>query len=144
MDVKSCKNVAFAIAVLIMIALSACATPTGQILVGAAYDVPQGLALAAPKVVMGLSPFQDGRGKRPSLVGERVTETGEFEKDLVAQGTVSDLVTTGFREALKARGIAVKDIPAWDLDIENLKADNVDIVIGGTVTTLWTKTVADP
>ena len=142
MSKNKIKNIAFVTAVLALIALSACATQQGPILVGAAYEAPQGLEKSPHKVVVGVSPFQDGRGKKSSLVGERVDEKGQFENDLVVQGNVSDLVTAALKEALKARGITVKDVPAWDLKIEDLKADGVDIVIGGSVTVLWTKAVA--
>ena len=141
---KNRKHVAAVTAVLAMIVLSACATQQGPILVDtSAYIAPQGLAPSATKVVVGLSPFKDERNKKTSLVGERVKASGDLENDLVIQGTVSDMVMSGFKDALKARGISVKDIPAWDLNIGSLQAGGADIVIGGAVTTFWAKAVTD-
>ncbi len=144
MNAKKCKDVMMIIAILAMISLTACAAQKGPILVGAEYEVPQELVPSASKVVVGLSPFQDARGGKLSVVGNRETDTGQFENDLVIQGTVPDLVTTAFSNALKARKIIVKDIPAWDLKTEHINANNIDIVLGGTVTSLWTKVVTKP
>jgi uncharacterized lipoprotein YajG len=129
-------------AMLVLFILSGCTTPKGPILVTGAYEAPQGLEKSPHKVVVGVSPFQDGRGKKPSLVGERVNAEGTFENDLVVQGTASELVTAALKKALRDRGITVQDVPAWDLAIDNLKASGADIVIGGSVTALWTKAVA--
>ncbi len=144
MNAKKSKDVIMIVAILAMISLTACVVQKGPLLVGAEYEVPQGLAPSASKVVVGLSPFQDARGGKLSVVGNRETDTGQFENDLVIQGTVPDLVTTAFSDALKARKIIVKDIPAWDLKIEHMNANDVDIVLGGTVTSLWTKVVTKP
>ncbi len=38
-----------------------------------------------------------------------------MQNDLVVQGTVAETVTTILKEALSARGIAVKDVAGWDL-----------------------------
>ena len=143
MNAKKSKDVIKIVAILAMISLTACATQKGPLLIGAEYEVPQGLAPSGSKVV-GLSPFQDARGGKLSVVGDRETDTGQFENDLVIQGTVTDLVTTAFSNALKARKIIVKDIPAWDLKIEHMNTNGVDIVLGGTVTSLWTKVVTKP
>jgi len=144
MNAKKSKDVIMIVAILAMISLTACAAQKGPILVGAEYDVPEGLASSASKVVVGLSPFQDARGGKLSVVGIRETDTGQFENDLVIQGTVSDLVTTAFSNALKARKISVKDLPAWDLKTEHMNANGVDVVLGGTVTSLWAKVVKKP
>ena len=138
------KDIAVVTTVFAMIVLSACAARQGPILVdSSSYVAPQGLAPSATKVVVGISPFKDERNKKTSLIGERVKASGEFENDLVIQGTVSDMVMAGFKEAMKARGIVVKDIPAWDLNIGNLQADGADIVVGGSITALWAKAVTD-
>lgn len=136
---KSCKNIAVVAAVLAMIVLSACATPKGPILVEAVYEAPEDVVAEKSKVVVGLSPFRDERAKKKSLAGERVTASGDFQNDLVVQGTVADMVTEELKKAFEARGITVKDVPAWDLNPENLKAEGVDIVVGGRIRTLWVK-----
>ncbi len=144
MNANKSKDVIMIVALLAMISLTACAVQKGPVLVGAEYEAPQGLAQSASKLVVGLSPFQDARGGKLSVVGNRETNTGQFENDLVIQGTVTDLVTTAFSNALKARKIIVKDLPIWDLKTEHMNANNVDIVLGGTVTSLWTKVVTKP
>jgi len=143
MNAKKSKDVIMIVAILAMISFTAC-VQKGPLLVEAEYEVPQGLAPSASKVVVGLSPFQDARGGKLSVVGDRETDTGQFENDLVIQGTVPDLVTTAFSNALKARKIVVKDLPAWDLKTEHMNANGVDIVMGGTVTSLSTKVVTKP
>jgi hypothetical protein len=144
MNEKKNREVTMIVVVLALISLMACAVQKGPILVGATYEVPQGLASSAHKVVMGLTTFQDVRGGKPSVVGVRETNTGQFENDLVVQDNIADLVTAAFGKALKARKMTVKDLPTWDLNIENMKTDDVDIVLGGTVTSLWTKVVTEP
>ncbi len=140
---KTAATILSTIAAVTLIVLSGCATQQGPLLVGASYEAPQGLEKSAHKAVVGVSPFQDGRGKRSSLVGERVDKEGKFENDLVIQGDVSGMVTAALKKALTDRGITVLDVPAWDLKIDNLQAKGVDIVIGGSITALWTKTVAE-
>ncbi len=144
MNEKKNRVVTMIVVVFALISLMACAAQKGPILVGATYEAPQGLAPSAQKVVIGLATFQDARGGKPSVVGVRETKTGQFENDLVIQDNVADLVTAAFGKALKAREIAVKDLPAWDLNIENMKTDDDDIVLGGAVTSLWTKVVTEP
>jgi len=144
MNAKKNNDVIMIFALLAVVGLTACAVQKGPLLVGAEYEVPQGLVPSASKVVVGLSPFQDSRGGKQSVVGNRETDTGQFENDLVIQGTVPDLVTTAFSNALKARKIIVKDLPAWNPKIEHMNTSDVDIVLGGTVTSLWTKVVTKP
>jgi hypothetical protein len=67
-----------------------------------------------------------------------------MENDLVVQGTVADLVTAGLKDALKARGIMVKDAPAWDMNAESIKSSGIDILIGGEIKTLWVEAVSQP
>jgi len=141
---KKSRDIIMAVAMFAVIGLAGCAAQKGPILVGAEYEAPQGLAPAAPKVVVGLSPFKDARGGKPSVIGVRENNAGQFENDLVVQGTVSDLVTAAIKKALKARNITVKDLPAWDLNVDHLNADNVDIVLGGTVVSLWATVVTQP
>jgi hypothetical protein len=62
----------------------------------------------------------------------------------VVQGTVADLVAAVFKDALTARGITVKDAPAWDMKAETIRAEGVDILLGGEIKTLWVEVVSQP
>ena len=116
----------------------------GPVLIGnIRYQAPENTAAGAPKVVVGVSPFKDDRGRTASVLGKR-TIRNYIENDLVVQGTVADLVTAAFKDALKTRGIAVKDAPAWDLKAETATDDGADILIGGEIKTLWVEVISQP
>ena len=123
--------------------LSACAEKGPVLLEGVKYQAPEGLVAGAPKVVIGIAPFKDERGKITSVLGKR-TISNSVENDLVVQGTVADLLTASMKEALKARGIAVKDLPAGDLGELAGKTEGTDIVIGGEIKTLWVDVSSQP
>ncbi len=106
------------------------------------YRPSADVAAGTPKVVVGVSPFKDDRGKAASVLGRRVIASTGLENELVVQGTVADLVASRLKDALKARGITVKDVPAWDMTAENIKADGADIVIGGEIKTLWVEALS--
>jgi hypothetical protein len=131
------------VAVLLAALLSGCAQKGPVLLENIRYQAPEGLAAGAPKLVVGVSPFKDDRGKTFSVLGKR-TIPDSVENDLVVQGTVADLVTAGLKDALKARGITVKDAPAWDMDAESIKTTGIDILIGGEIKTLWVEDVSRP
>jgi hypothetical protein len=131
------------IAVLLGALLSGCAQKGPVLLENIRYQAPEGLAAGAPKLVVGVSPFKDDRGKTFSVLGKR-TIPDSVENDLVVQGTVADLVTAGLKDALKARGIMVKDAPAWDMNAESIKSSGIDILIGGEIKTLWVEDVSQP
>lgn len=130
-------------AVLLAAFLSGCAQKGPVLLDNIRYQAPEGLATAAPKLIVGVSPFKDDRGKTFSVIGKR-TIPDYMENDLVVQGTVADLVTAGLKDALKARGIMVKDAPAWDMNAESIKSGGIDILIGGEIKTLWVEAVSQP
>lgn len=123
--------------------LSGCAQKGPVLLDNIRYQAPEGLAAGAPKLVVGVSPFKDDRGKTFSVLGKR-TIPDDVENDLVVQGTVSDLVTAGLKDALKARGIMVKDAPSWDMNAESIRSSGIDILIGGEIKTLWVEAVSKP
>ncbi|HSA77796.1 MAG TPA: hypothetical protein VLG72_02950 [Nitrospirota bacterium] len=130
-------------AVLLAAFLSGCAQKGPVLLDNIRYQAPEGLAAGAPKLIFGVSPFKDDRGKALSVLGKR-TIPDYMENDLVVQGTVADLVTAGLKDALKARGIMVKDAPAWDMNAESIKSSGIDILIGGEIKTLWVEAVSQP
>ena len=116
----------------------------GPVLLGnIAYQAPANTAAGTPKAVIGVSPFRDLRGTTPSVLGKRNIRN-DIENDLVVQGTVADLVTKAFKDALAARGITVKDAPAWDLKAESVAGDGFDILIGGEIKALWIDVNSQP
>ncbi len=128
------------ISALAVMFLAGCAEK-GPILLSVGYPVPEGKPAKAGKVVVGVSSFQDGRGKSESVVGIR-TIPSELTNDLVVQGTVSGLVAASLKDALKARGFIVKDVPAWDLTAEGMKAEGVRLLLGGEIRKLWLESTA--
>ena len=123
--------------------LSGCAQKGPVLLDNIGYQAPEGLTAGAPKLVVGVSPFKDDRGKSFSVLGKR-TIPNDLENDLVVQGTVSDLVTAGLKDALKARGITVRDAPVWDMNAETIRGSGIDVLIGGEIKTLWVEAVSKP
>ncbi len=115
--------------------LSGCAEK-GPILLSVGYPIPEGQPAVAAKAVVGVSPFKDERGKRESLIGMRTIPSG-MQNDLVVEGTVSGLVTAALKNALKARGFAVKDVPAWDLTAQGMKSGRTGLMLGGVIKKLW-------
>lgn len=130
-------------AVLLAAFLSGCAQKGPVLLDNIKYQAPEGLAAGAPKLIVGVSPFKDDRGKTFSVLGKR-TIPDYMENELVVQGDVADLVTAGLKDALKARGIMVKDAPTWDMNAESIKSSGIDILIGGEIKTLWVEAVSQP
>jgi len=137
------QNLCIVVLAVALLSLSACAEKGPVLLEGVKYQVPEGTVTDAANVVVGVSPFKDERGKTTSILGKR-TISDSIENDLVVQGTVADLVTAGLKDALKARGVTVKDAPAWDLSAETIKADGMNILIGGEIKTLWVDVVSQP
>jgi hypothetical protein len=137
------KNLCIVVLAVALLSLSACAEKGPVLLEGVKYQVPEGTVTGPANVVVGVSPFKDERGKTTSILGKR-TISDSVENDLVVQGTVADLVTAGLKDALKARGVTVKDAPAWDLSAETIKTDGMNILIGGEIKTLWVDVVSQP
>jgi len=128
----------------VLLFLSAGCAEKGPVLLGnIAYQPPANTAAGSPKAVVGVSPFKDLRGTSPSVLGKR-TIRNDIENDLVVQGTVADLVTLAFKDALKARGIMVKDALAWDLKAETVAGDGFDILLGGEIKALWIEVNSQP
>jgi hypothetical protein len=131
------------ISALAIIVLVGCPTQKGPLLMAnIEYVPPDGLVAAKPKVVVGVSPFKDDRGKPVSVLGTKNGSSSSGENDLVVQGTAADLVTAKFKDALKARGFAVKDVAAWDMTAEGIKAEGVDILISGEIRSLWVESLS--
>ncbi len=126
-----------------VLVLAGCAEKGPVLLDNIAYQAPAGLAAGTSKVVVGVSPFRDERGKMASVLGKR-TIRDYVQNDLVVQGSVAGLVTQAMKDALKARGITVKDAPAWDLRDESITPDGYDILIGGEIKTCWVDVVSRP
>jgi hypothetical protein len=105
------------------------------------YLSPEGMVAATPKVVVGVSPFKDERGKPASVLGVKKSTQSSSEIDLVVQGTGADMVTALFKDALKARGFSVKDVAVWDMTAEGIKAEGVDVLMSGEIKSLWVETV---
>jgi hypothetical protein len=137
------KNLCIVVLAGALLSLSACAEKGPVLLEGVKYQVPEGATTGTTNVVVGVSPFKDEREKTTSILGKR-TIRDSVENDLVVQGTVADLVTAALKDALKARGVTVKDAPAWDLSAETIKADGMNILIGGEIKTLWADVVSQP
>jgi len=138
------KRITFilSLSALAIIIFSGCVTQKGPQLMGdVRYLSPEGMVAATPKVVVGVSPFKDGRGKPASVLGVKKSTASSIEIDLVVQGTGADMVTALFKDALKARGFSVKDVAAWDMTAEGIKAEGVDVLISGEIKSLWVETV---
>ena len=129
----------FGIAALLAAFLSGCATQ-GPILLDFQYQPPQNVSAGAAIVTLGVSPFRDGRGKVASVIGKRSLESSDETNDLVVQGTTSEKVTAALKSALKARGIAEKDIAAWDLTEAGVPSDGADLLISGEIKKFWAET----
>jgi len=128
-------KVSLAIAALVPLFFFGCG-PKGPILVNMSYRAPQDLVEETRKVVVGVSHFRDGRGTSASVLGRRSQASSNEGNDLVVQGTVAELVTSAFKEALRSRGVAVKDVPEWDLPGGPEEAKGVDILVGGEIKNL--------
>ncbi len=141
MDIRKHMKYCLGIAALAMVVLAGCAE-RGPILLHIGYLQPQERPAAAMKVVVGLSPFKDDRGKPSSVLGKSTYESG-LENDLVVQGTVSELVQARSKEAFRARGVAVKDA-VWDLKPEDIHRDGANLLIGGEIKTLSVDSISKP
>jgi hypothetical protein len=115
--------------------LSGC-VQRGPVLVDFAYQAPKGAVGEAPKVIIGVSPFKDGRGISTSVAGKRINSLNNESSDLVVQGTVAEKVTTALKNALTARDIAIKDVPAWDHTDAGIPQDSGNLVMSGEIKTL--------
>jgi hypothetical protein len=123
---------------------SACAEKGPVLLEGVAYQVREGIAAPGKsKIVVGISPFKDERGKMPSVLGQR-TIRNDIENDLVVQGSVADIVAAALKSALKARGISARDVPVGDPSFGTFKAEGANIVVGGEINSLWVTAVSQP
>jgi len=115
----------------------------GAILLNIAYQPPENKAVASHKVTIGVSPFLDDRGIPAAVLGKRTVSSG-LENDLVTQGSVAELVTTGVKDAVRVHGMVAKDVVAWNMTSDKLPADGYDIVIGGEIKSLWLDSVSVP
>jgi hypothetical protein len=123
--------------------LAACAQPGPVLVQNIVYQGPAGTVPTKGKAVVGVSAFKDMRGKALSTVGKR-TIRGDIENDLVVQGTAADIVTAALKDALTARGVTVKEVPAWDLDAAPGKSEGVDVLIGGEIRSFWVEATTRP
>ena len=118
---------------LVVIILTSCAQKGPQLMSEVQYLPPDGLVAAKPKVVVGVSPFKDLRGKPASVLGVKKSTSSDITNDLVIQGTAADVATAALKDALKARGFSVKDVTAWDLTAEGIKAEGIDVLMSGEI-----------
>jgi uncharacterized lipoprotein YajG len=128
------------ISALALVFIAGCAEQ-GPILLDIGYPAHEERPAATSKVVAGVSPFRDDRGKPESTLGRRTIPSG-LQNDLVVQGTVSGLVAASLKDALKARGITVKDVPGWDRTAEGMKSEGIGLLFGGVIKTLWLESTA--
>ncbi|OGW26707.1 MAG: hypothetical protein A2X56_10075 [Nitrospirae bacterium GWC2_57_13] len=126
--------------VLVLMTMAGCAQK-GPVLLDVKFPAAAEVA-PAPKPVVGVSPFVDHRGVKSSVVGKKAIPDGQ-ENELVIQGNSSELVTKRLKDVLAARGITVKDA-VWDMTAEGIKAEGVDLLIGGEIKGLWVESVSRP
>ena len=126
---------------MLLIVLSGCAKK-GPILLSVAYEPPEDKVAVAKKITVGVSPLKENRDKKSSVVGV-AKGSGEVVNDLVIQGTAAGLATDSLKDALSARGMTVKDSADWDLTAAGIKAEGVDVVIGGEVQKLWVESTSE-
>jgi len=120
--------------------VSGCAEK-GPILLNVVYQAPAEKAGAASAIVVGVSPFRDVREAQPSVLGRRTIPSG-MQSDLVVKGTVAEIATISLKEALTRRGIAVKDVAAWDLTAEGMPAEGAALLLGGEIKVFWLESLA--
>lgn len=125
----------YASLVVLVLILSACAEK-GPVLLTIGYQAPAEKAASVSKISVGVSPFRDGRGEPAAVLGKRTIPSG-MQNDFVVQGTVAETATTIMKEALSARGIAVRDLAGWDLTAEGMHGAGADLFLGGEIKTLW-------
>ncbi len=130
-------------AVLLAVMLAGCAQPGPVLMQDILYQAPTGTAPAPGTVVVGVSPLKDVRGRSASVLGKRVV-SDEVQNDLVVQGTVSDLATRALKDALRSRGVVVKDAPSWDLASAPPRSEGAVLVIGGEIKELWADSSSRP
>jgi hypothetical protein len=131
----------FVLSVLIAVVFSYGCAEKGPVLLNIAYQAPAEKAATAATIVVGVSPFRDGRGEPASVLGKRTIPSG-MQSDLVVQGTVAELATISLKEALTRRGIAVKDVAGWDLTAEGIQAEGAALVLGGEIKIFWLESTA--
>jgi uncharacterized lipoprotein YajG len=131
----------FLAACAILVVLAGCAEK-GPILLEVRYQAPEGAVAGTPKVVVGVSPFKDDRGKASSILGKRTIAAGS-EDDFVIKDSVAELATARVKDALKARGFMVKEL-SWDRTEQGIKDDGADILFGGEIKTLGVDTISKP
>jgi predicted small lipoprotein YifL len=126
----------------VFLLLAGCAEK-GPIFLDIAYQPPAEKTLGSPAITIGVSPIKDVRGLAPSVLGKRTVASG-LENDLVTRGTVADLVTARLKDAVKAHGMAVKDVAPWDMTPEGMPAGGYDLLLGGEIESLWLDSVSVP
>jgi len=131
----SCIVTAAFAALLLFTVVPGCAQKGPVLLDGVAYRAPEGTKPASMQTVVAVAPFQDQRGTTASVVGKR-TIPDYVENDLVVQGTAADLIAAAFKEALRSRGIPVKDAPAGSGTSAG-SAPTADLVVSGEIKTFW-------
>lgn len=137
------RTIVYSVVAALLALASGCAEKGPVLLGNIVYQAPANTVAGTSKTVVGVSPFKDLRGASASILGKRIIRN-DIENDLVVQGTVADLVTAAFLEALKARGITVKAAPAWDLKAETVAGSGFDILIGGEIKALWIDVNSQP
>jgi uncharacterized lipoprotein YajG len=125
----------FMLSALIMALVLAGCAEKGPILLTVGYQPPETKAVASKKVAVAVSLVKDTRNVGEAVLGTRTIPDG-MRNDFIVQGTVATLVTAALKDALKARGLDVKEAPAWDLTAEGMKAEGAELLFGGEIKTL--------
>lgn len=131
----------FVLSVLIAVMFVTGCAEKGPVLLNIAYQAPAEKPVTASRIVVGVSPFRDGRGEPASVLGKRTIPSG-MQSDFVVRGTVAEVATISLKEALTRRGIAVKDVAGWDLTAEGIQAEGAALVLGGEIKVFWLESTA--
>lgn len=140
---KTCYAMGWVISTLMAIVLFSGCAEKGPILLNVGYQPAEGKAATAKNVVVGVSPFKDIRGTAASVLGTRTIPSG-MQNDFMVKGTVADLVTVALKNALKAHGLDVKDVPSWDLSAEGMNAEGAELLFSGEIKIMRLDTKATP
>lgn len=117
--------------------LAACAKPGPILLQDILYQAPTSTVVGPSRtIIAGIGPLADVRGREESILGKR-TISDDILNDLVVQGTVGDLATKALKDALGARGVTVKDAPAWNIEAGPGVQSGADLLFAGEIKDLW-------
>jgi len=128
---------------LLILLLSGCAGKGPILIEGVTYQAPGGVPAGVGHITVAVSSFHDLRDRKPEVIGQRQIRDS-ISNDLVVSGTVADAVAQTIRKALSIRGIQSRTAPGWELTESTIKAEGVDILVGGEIRALWIDVVSRP